>query len=85
MAGRLISVAGQVWISGAVRLEVFIFDFDGDLYEQDLAIEFIAFIRDDRRFDLLDALKAQIALDCEKARQLLIDAGEAPLRNTQVS
>lgn len=71
--------------SGAVRLEVFIFDFDGDLYEQDLAIEFIAFIRDDRRFDSLDALKAQIALDCEKARQLLIDAGEAPLQNTQVS
>ncbi len=63
--------------AGPVRLEVFILNFDGDLYEKDIAIEFIAFVRGDRRFDSLEALKAQMVVDVENARQLLADASAA--------
>ena len=63
--------------AGPVRLEVFILDFDGDLYEKDIAIEFVAFVRGDRRFDSLEALKEQIALDVERVREMLRDAGDS--------
>jgi riboflavin kinase/FMN adenylyltransferase len=53
------------------RLEVFILDFDGDLYGSDLEIEFAARLRDELKFDSLDALTAQIAADVERARQIL--------------
>ncbi len=53
------------------RLEVHIFDFEGDLYGQEIAVSLHAFLRDERRFDGLDALKAQIALDAAQARAAL--------------
>ena len=52
-------------------LEVHLFDFDGDLYGRELEVEFDAFIRPERKFDGLDALKAQIAQDATQARRLL--------------
>lgn len=57
--------------SDAPLLEAHLFEFDGDLYGKTLDVAFIDFLRDERKFDGLDALKAQIALDCEKARELL--------------
>lgn len=59
------------------RLEVFFFDFSGDLYGQTLEVELIGFIREERRFDGLDALKAQIARDSVSARALLDPRGTA--------
>ncbi len=56
---------------GKPVLEVFLFDFDGDLYGRDIEVEFIDLIRPDRRFDGIDALKAQMAEDCAKARLIL--------------
>jgi riboflavin kinase/FMN adenylyltransferase len=53
------------------RLEVNIFDFDGDLYGADLAVALHAYIREERKFPGLDALKAQIAADAAEARRLL--------------
>ncbi|MGY6662758.1 MAG: bifunctional riboflavin kinase/FAD synthetase [Glycocaulis sp.] len=53
------------------RLEVFFFDFSGDLYGKTLEVELIGFIREERRFDGLDALKNQIALDSDEARGVL--------------
>jgi riboflavin kinase/FMN adenylyltransferase len=53
------------------KLEVHILDFSGDLYGRDLDVDFIAFLRGERKFDGLDALKAQIAADVEAARALL--------------
>ena len=50
------------------RLEVHLFDFDGDLYGQDFEVIFRRFIRSEQRFDSLDALRAQIALDAADAR-----------------
>lgn len=53
------------------RLEVHLFDFDGDLYGRTLEIAFEHFIRPERKFDGLDALKRQIAADSEIARKRL--------------
>ncbi|WP_018232922.1 bifunctional riboflavin kinase/FAD synthetase [Thioalkalivibrio thiocyanodenitrificans] len=53
------------------RLEVHLFDFDGDIYGRHLHVDLLGRIRDERRFESLEALKAQIARDAEQARQLL--------------
>jgi riboflavin kinase / FMN adenylyltransferase len=52
-------------------LEVHLFDFDGDLYGQRMAVEFVAKLRDEQKFDGLEPLKAQMALDARRARELL--------------
>lgn len=52
-------------------LEVHLFDFDGDLYGEHLRVQMIDFLRPERRFTGLDALKAQIITDAEDARRLL--------------
>ncbi|MDX1923468.1 MAG: bifunctional riboflavin kinase/FAD synthetase [Alphaproteobacteria bacterium] len=52
-------------------LEVHIFDFAGDLYEQSIRIGFVDFIRPEQRFEGLDALKNQIKQDCLVAKQML--------------
>jgi riboflavin kinase/FMN adenylyltransferase len=49
-------------------LEVNLFDFDGDLYDKHVQVEFFHKIRDEMKFDGLDALKAQIAKDAQAAR-----------------
>lgn len=51
-----------------VTVETWLLDFDGDLYGQTLRVEFFHHIRDEVRFDSLDALKAQIAADAETTR-----------------
>ncbi|MEO1311655.1 MAG: riboflavin kinase, partial [Pseudomonadota bacterium] len=62
-------------VGGAGRLlEVHLFDFKGDLYGKRLDVAFVDFLREERKFDGLDALKAQIAADSDRARALL--AGE---------
>lgn len=55
----------------APLLEVHLFDFSGDLYGRTISVDFIAFLRDERKFDGLGALKAQIAADCVDARRRL--------------
>jgi riboflavin kinase/FMN adenylyltransferase len=52
-------------------LEVFIFNFTGDLYHQQITVEFVARLRDERWFPTLDALKAQMVMDAEQARGIL--------------
>ena len=50
-------------------LEVHIFDFDKDIYGELITVEFRHKIRDERTFDGLDALKAQIHYDLQTARE----------------
>jgi len=57
-----------------LRLEAHLFDFDGDLYGKHLRVALIEHLRPEQRFDGLDALKAQIAADCAKARAVLKSA-----------
>jgi len=52
-------------------LEPHFFDFSGDLYGQTIAVELIAFLRAEAKYDTLDALTAAIAADCDTARTIL--------------
>jgi riboflavin kinase/FMN adenylyltransferase len=52
-------------------LEVWLFDFDEDLYGQTVETDLIAFLRGEMAFDSLDALKVQIGADAEAARAAL--------------
>jgi riboflavin kinase/FMN adenylyltransferase len=49
-------------------LEPYFFDFDGDLYGQCVEVELVSFLRPEERYDSVDALKAQMARDCDEAR-----------------
>jgi riboflavin kinase/FMN adenylyltransferase len=57
--------------NGAPLLEVFLFDFDGDLYGKSLDVAFIAFIRDELKFDGIEALVHQMDSDSARARERL--------------
>ena len=52
-------------------LEVWLFDFEGDLYGQVIETELVAYLRPEMKFDGLDALKAQIDEDAAQARAVL--------------
>ena len=56
---------------GMPVLEVFLFDFDGDLYGQTIEVEFVDFIRADRKFSTSEDLIAQMEIDCARARDIL--------------
>jgi len=49
-------------------LEVHVLDFDGQVYGRQVQVEFVQQLRDERRFDSLAALRAQIDLDVRAAR-----------------
>ena len=57
--------------SDAPLLEAHLFDFSEDLYGQEIDVSFEEFIRDERKFDGLDALKAQIEADSTAALKIL--------------
>lgn len=52
-------------------LEPYFFDFSGDLYDQMIEVELIDYLRPEAKFDSLDALIAQMAADCDRARAIL--------------
>jgi riboflavin kinase / FMN adenylyltransferase len=54
-------------------LEPYFFDFNGDLYDQTIEVDLVSHIRDEARFDNLDALKAQMEQDCAAAKSILAD------------
>ncbi len=56
---------------GELRLEAHLLDWQGDLYGRELALDFVARLRGERRFDGPAALVAQIGHDADRARQLL--------------
>lgn len=53
-------------------LEVHLFDFDRSIYGDRVCVEFVQKIREERRFDSFDALKAQIKKDTKRAREFLL-------------
>jgi len=53
------------------RLEAHLFDFDADIYDQEIAVELHHYLREEQRFPSLDALKAQITRDAAQAREWL--------------
>lgn len=57
--------------NGAPLLEVFVFDFSGDLYGKQVEVAFYGFLRGEEKFDSVEALIAQMEADCAKAREIL--------------
>ena len=51
-----------------VTVEVHVFDFDADLYDREVLVSFVWRVRDERRFDGVDALVAQIEEDARSVR-----------------
>lgn len=56
----------------ALSVEAHLLDFDRDIYDQELVLEFVARVRDERKFSGLEALKAQIAADIAEIEALLV-------------
>jgi len=52
-------------------LEVHLFDFSGDLYGRDLEVDFLDFLRPEKKFDSLESLRESIARDAHAAREFL--------------
>ncbi len=63
-----LGVRPTVTDSGRFLLETHIFDFDGDLYGRRIQVNFHRKLRNEARYDSLDALTAQIAQDARDAR-----------------
>ncbi len=57
--------------NGPPLLEVFLFDFTGDLYGKSVEVAFYGFIRGEEKFDGVEALIAQMEDDCAKAKEIL--------------
>ena len=57
--------------ANAPVVEVYLFDVSSDLVGENLALEFVKFLRPEQKFNGLEELKAQIARDCKSARELL--------------
>lgn len=53
------------------RVEAHLLDYEGDLYGEKLAVDFVARLRSEQKFDGIDALRSQIAQDVEAARAWL--------------
>lgn len=56
--------------SGRTTIETHVFDFDRDLYGAAVRVSFVQRLRDERAFESLDLLQAQISADCHRARVL---------------
>jgi riboflavin kinase/FMN adenylyltransferase len=54
-----------------LTIETFLLDFSGDLYGKPMRLAFVGRLRDEVKFDSLDDLTKQMALDAEEARRLL--------------
>ena len=63
--------------TGAVLLEVFVFDFTGDLYGRSIDVAFIGWLREERMFETAEQLVLQMHDDSRRAREILARAGDA--------
>jgi riboflavin kinase/FMN adenylyltransferase len=66
-----IGVKPTVEKSGSQSLEVHLFNFDKDIYNQVIKIEFIDRLRDEMKFENLEALKKQLSIDKKNAKSIL--------------
>lgn len=54
-----------------IKIEVHIFNFGQEIYNQEISVQFVERLRDEQKFDTLDELKAQLAMDAKKANSVL--------------
>jgi riboflavin kinase/FMN adenylyltransferase len=70
--GGVMNIGVRPTIGGmSLRIEAHLFDFDGDLYGQELRVDLVARLRGEQKFAGMDELRAQIAKDAEAARKSL--------------
>jgi riboflavin kinase/FMN adenylyltransferase len=68
----LMNIGVRPTVDGKTQtIEVFYLDFEGDLYDQQLQVELLDFIRDEQKFESLDALKIQLEKDKNWAVQAI--------------
>ena len=68
----MLNIGTRPTVDGTFRtIEAHIFDFDRDIYGEQLSVEFVSYIRQEQKFNGLDALKTQLALDKQTAAGLL--------------
>jgi riboflavin kinase/FMN adenylyltransferase len=65
-----IGVRPTVDAGGRVSIETHLFDFEKDLYGASIRVGFVQRLRDERAFESIELLKAQIGADCARARSL---------------
>ena len=70
-------IFGPMFDVGTVLLEVFLFDFDSDLYGKQLDVAFVEWIRHELRFDTIAELVRRMDEDARVARTALSRAGSA--------
>jgi riboflavin kinase/FMN adenylyltransferase len=80
-AGRYHGVASlgvrPLFGENAANLETYVFDFKGDLYDAQVSVALVDFLRPEMRFDGVDALVTQMDKDSTQARAILADLTEA--------
>lgn len=70
--GAVVSLGTRPTVGGREPLlEAHVFDWSGDLYGRELEVEFLAYLREEQRFDNLEAMQAQMRNDAERARGCL--------------
>ena len=57
-------------------IEVHLIDFEENIYSEQIRVQFVDRLRDERKFSNIDALKQQLLADRENALQVLRDTGE---------
>lgn len=77
MAVANVGVRPTVDDSGQANAEGFLLDFHGDLYGKSLRLEFYKFLRPERKFPTLEALRAEVMRNAEQTRAYFEEASHA--------
>ena len=65
------NIGNRPTVNGSyTTIEIHLFDWFGDLYGQKLTVDLVEFLRPEHKFSSLEALKSQIQLDCNLAREV---------------
>ena len=70
---------------GARTIEAYILDFDGDVYDHEISLEFVALLRAEAKYDTIEALQEQVERDVRQTRTILQVSGANPLPSTSRS
>lgn len=72
MFGGMLNIGWRPTFNGNRRtIEVNLFDFDGNIYSEHITLRFIDFLRPEQKFESPEALIRQLAIDEQKAREVL--------------
>ena len=73
MFGGMLNIGFKPTLQGEARtIEVHLFNFEGNLYNQNLEVEFIKLLRNEVKFNSLEDLKKQLEIDRAEAQKILV-------------